>query len=653
MSAVSENSPSLLSSSVEGSDLDPLEVTPQIPQGDRGVNLGSPTVGDNLSSIPSPPPLPPSPPPLLAVSPGEPVDLGDDPGDDPGDAIDKTGPLVYNANAYRWNRRRYSRLRRTADIWSFVLRLLGARWAYGKPWTYQGRLITPEKQGQRRRKQAIWIRETLLNLGPTFIKVGQLFSTRADLFPAEYVEELSKLQDRVPAFSYEQVEAIVQEDLGKSIPSLFRSFDPIPLAAASLGQVHRAQLHSGEEVVVKVQRPGLRKLFTIDLAILKGIARYFQNHPSWGRGRDWMGIYEECCRILWEEIDYLNEGRNADTFRRNFRQQDWVRVPRVYWRYASPRVLTLEYLPGIKISHYEALEAAGLDRKRLAHLGARAYLHQLLDDGFFHADPHPGNIAVSPDGSLIFYDFGMMGQVQAVTRDRLMVTFMGVAQRDADLVVASLVDLGALVETDDMGPVRRSIQYILDNFMDQPFEEQSVTAIGDDLYAIAYDQPFRFPATFTFVMRAFSTLEGVGKGLDPNFNFMEAAKPFAAQLMATGNSPNSSDSLLGELSRQAAQMSSTAFGLPRRLEDTLDKLDRGDLRVRVRSIETDRILRRVSGVNMATNYTLLVGAFVLSATILLVYEYVWLAIAAIAVATIAGFALVRLLLRIGRADRLP
>ena len=565
----------------------------------------------------------------------------------------KSPRILPSDSAYRWSRPRYSRSRRFADIWSFVLRLLGARWLYGKRWSYDSGALTPEKQARRRRRQAIWIRETLLDLGPTFIKVGQLFSTRADLFPTEYVEELSKLQDRVPAFSFEQVQSIVETDLGRPVSELFHSFDPIPLAAASLGQVHRAQLRSGEEVVVKIQRPGLRKLFEIDLSILKGIAQYFQRHPDWGRGRDWLGIYEECCRILWEEIDYLNEGRNADTFRRNFRSENWVCAPRVYWRYTSPRVLTLEYLPGIKISHYDALEAAGLDRKRLAHLGAKAYLHQLLNDGFFHADPHPGNIAVSPEGTLIFYDFGMMGQVQTVTRERLMITFMGVAQRDADMVVTSLVDLGALEAVDDMGPVRRSIQYILDNFMDQPFEEQSVSAISDDLYEIAYDQPFRFPATFTFVMRAFSTLEGVGKGLDPDFNFMEAAKPFAAQLMANGNSSNPGDTLLGELSRQAAQVGSTAFGLPRRLEDTLDKLDRGDIRVRVRSIETDRILRRVGGVNMATNYTLLVGAFMLSATILLVYEYVWLAIAVAALAALSGIALVRLLLRLGRADRLP
>jgi len=557
---------------------------------------------------------------------------------------------VYKEKAYRWNRENYSRHRRFFDIWAFVLTLLNGLWLDSKPWSYRGG-FTEEKRARRRQAQAIWIRETFLDLGPTFIKVGQLFSTRADLFPSEYVEELVKLQDRVPAFGYEQVEVIIQQDLGKSVAELFRSFEPIPLAAASLGQVHKAQLHSGEEVVVKVQRPGLRQLFTIDLQILKGITRYFQNHPDWGRGRDWMGIYEECCRILWEEIDYINEGRNADTFRRNFRTYDWVQVPRVYWRYASPRVLTLEYLPGIKISHYEALEAAGLDRKLIAHLGAKAYLQQLLNDGFFHADPHPGNIAVSPEGSLIFYDFGMMGRIKTNVREQLMQMLFGIAQKDADKVVASLLELGALSPVEDMGPVRRSIQYMLDYFMDKPFEEQSVSEISEDLYEIAYDQPFRFPATFTFVMRAFSTLEGVGKGLDPQFNFMEVARPFALQIMTNGNGTDG-NSFLNELGRQAAQVSSTALGLPRRIEDTIEKLERGDLRVRVRSIESDRLLRRISSIQLGTNYTLLISAFTLSATILFVNGKVWLALVVALIAAAAAFALIRLLKRLDRFDRM-
>jgi predicted unusual protein kinase regulating ubiquinone biosynthesis (AarF/ABC1/UbiB family) len=554
---------------------------------------------------------------------------------------------AYDQRAYRWNRENYSRRKRFIDVWTFVLRLLFARWLYQKPWSYpQG--MTDAAKASRRRRLAVWIRETMLQLGPTFIKLGQLFSTRSDLFAAEFVEELSKLQDRVPAFSFEQVSQILETELGKPIEQVYRDFEPVPIAAASLGQVHRAHLPGGEEVVVKIQRPGLSKLFTIDLEILKGIAKYFQNHRDWGKGRDWMGIYDECCKILWEEIDYLNEGRNADLFRRNFRDYDWIRVPRVFWRYASPRTLTLEYLPGIKISHYEALDAAGLDRKVLAEASARAYLMQILDAGFFHADPHPGNIAVSPEGQLIFYDFGMMGSIQTITREKMMGLFFGVAQRDAQQVINALVDLGALTGTGDSSAIRRSIQYMLDNFMDKPFEEQSLNAISDDLYEIAYDQPFRFPATFTFVMRAFSTLEGVGKGLDPNFNFMTVAQPFAMRLMSNGNPSTDLSNLLGDLGRQATQVSNSALGLPRRLDETLDRLDRGDLRVRVRSSETDRLLRQLASVNLGTNFTVLTGACIISATLLLVNGFAWWALIPGVAAGASGFAFLRIMLKLNR-----
>ncbi|MEM7581044.1 MAG: ABC1 kinase family protein [Mastigocoleus sp.] len=559
----------------------------------------------------------------------------------------------YTGKAYRWNRESYSSRRRFLDIWSFVLTLMFRLWLYKKSWSYTGG-VTDAKKAARRRSYAVWIRETFLDLGPTFIKVGQLFSTRADIFPSEYVEELSKLQDKVPAFSYEKVENIIEQELGKKIPQLFQSFEPVPLAAASLGQVHKAVLHSGEAIVIKVQRPGLKKLFEIDLKILKGIARYFQKHPTWGKGRDWIGIYEECCRILWEEIDYLGEGRNADTFRRNFRNYDWVKVPRVYWRYASPKVLALEYMPGIKVTQYEALEAAGLDRKIIARQGAEAYLHQLLENGFFHADPHPGNLAVSPEGALIFYDFGMMGRINSNVREGLMETLFGIAAKDGDRIVKSLIDLGALAPVEDMGPVRRSVQYMLDNFMDKPFENQSVAAISDDLYEVAYGQPFRFPATFTFVMRAFSTLEGVGKGLDPEFNFMQVAQPYTMQLMTqmNGSEGNAGNAILNELSRQAAQVSSTAFGLPLRLEDTLEKLERGDVRVRVRSIETERLLRRQSNIQIGMTYAIIISGFTLSAAILLIKDYRLLALLALLIAAAVSWLLIRLLLRLDRYDRM-
>ncbi|MGY2753067.1 putative unusual protein kinase regulating ubiquinone biosynthesis (AarF/ABC1/UbiB family) [Thermostichus sp. MS-CIW-21] len=556
--------------------------------------------------------------------------------------------------AYRWARENYTRWGRLIDIWRFVLTWLFYLWLDQQAWSYGGQ-PTAERKAKRRRARAIWIRETLLHLGPTFIKVGQFFSTRADLFPSEYVEELSKLQDRVPAFGYEQVAAIVQQELGKPIEQIYSYFDPTPLAAASLGQVHRAKLKTGEEVVVKVQRPGLTRLFTIDLEICRGIAEFFQYHTRWGGpGRDWIGIYEECRRTLWEEVDYLNEGRNADTFRRNFRDMPQIAVPKVYWRYTSPRLLTLEYLPGIKISDYEALSAAGLDRKLLARLGAEAYLRQLLKDGFFHADPHPGNIAVKPDGTLIFYDFGMMGRIRPGIKEKLVAMLAAVVAKNADLVVASLVELGVLVPTADLAPVRRSVQYMLDHFMDKPFsnssDEISVMAISEDLYELAYDQPFRFPATFTFVMRALTTLEGLGKSLDPEFNFLEVAKPFAEELM-NGSKPET-ETLLAQVSRQAAEFTSSSLSLPRRLEATLSKLEQGELRLRVRSSEAERLLRKLNSTGRGVIYAVLFATFFLSATQLFSAGHATLAIVTLALAVLAALALVRVLLKANGSEPL-
>ncbi|MEO1132611.1 MAG: AarF/ABC1/UbiB kinase family protein [Cyanobacteria bacterium J06639_1] len=557
-------------------------------------------------------------------------------------------------DSYRWARNSYTRTGRLIDIWRFVLLILFYNWLDAKNWSYGG-APSDEKRAKRRRTRAIWIRETMLHLGPTFIKVGQFFSTRADLFPAEYVEELSKLQDRVPAFDYELVVTLVERELGQPLERVYLFFDPTPLAAASLGQVHRAQIRSGDEVVVKVQRPGLHRLFAIDLDILRGIAEFFQYRTRWGKGgRDWIGIYEECRRTLWEEVDYLNEGRNADTFRRNFRNETRVEVPRVYWRYSSPAMLTLEYMPGIKVSDVEALTAAGVDRADIAQLGARAYLKQVLEDGFFHADPHPGNIAVRPDGTMIFYDFGMMGRVQTNTKDKMMSLMASIVTRDADAMVQAMIELGALQPTGDVGPVRRSMQYMLDNFMDQPMDSHaavSMAEIGDDLYDLARDQPFRFPATFTFVMRAFSTLEGLGKVLDPQFNFMAVAQPYATELMSDRIEAGA-NTLIDQIGKQAAQFTNTSLSLPRRIEETLTKFEQGDIRVRTRAVETDRLLRQLAVLGTATVYAIILGTLLLTATQLLIAGFVKFAIAAFVLAGLAAIAVIQSLMRARRSRRL-
>lgn len=557
-------------------------------------------------------------------------------------------------DSYSWARENYNHLNRLVDIGRFSTRLLFYIWLDQKPWSYKTQQPPTETQkSERYQQRAVWVRESLLELGPTFIKLGQFFSTRADLFPKEYVDELSKLQDRVPAFGYDKVATIVQQELGKPIDEIFLNFEPIPLASASLGQVHRAQLRSGEEVAVKVQRPGLPQLFAIDLHILRAIAEFVQNHTPLGQdGRDWVGIYAECHRSLWQETDYLNEGRNADTFRRNFRDSPNVVVPRINWRYTSAAVLTMEYVPGIKVTQFEALAAAGIDRCHVARLGAQSYLRQVLHHGFFHADPHPGNLAVDADGALIFYDFGMMGHIHPDTQKHLMLTFRGIMQQNAHLVVESMVQLGALARKADLAPVRRSVQYMLETYFDQGLGKHadiSMAAISDDLYELTYDQPFRFPATFTFVLRALSSLEALGKYLDPNFNFMDVAQPFAEEIMAQES--GDTNALLGTLSRQAAQFTNTSLNLPQRIDTTIDKLEQGDIKVRVNSVEANRELRKINAIGLGAIYTILFSALLLSGTQFLIAGWQFLGGMLFVLASVSGLALGRILVfKLERSD---
>ncbi|KAK4492911.1 hypothetical protein RD792_000238 [Penstemon davidsonii] len=487
---------------------------------------------------------------------------------------------------FSWANENYNSAQRTIDVWSFVLSLRVRVLLDNAKWSYIGG-FTEEKHVERRRKTASWLRECVLQLGPTFIKLGQFSSTRSDIFPKEFVDELAKLQDRVPAFSPSKAKNFIETELGAPINILFKEFEDLPIAAASLGQVHRAILHNGEKVVVKVQRPGLKKLFDIDLRNLKLIAEYFQRSETLGGPtRDWIGIYEECAKILYEEIDYVNEGKNADRFRRDFRNIKWVRVPMVHWDYTAKKVLTLEYVPGIKINQLDAIDVRGFSRSKISSRAIEAYLIQILKTGFFHADPHPGNLAIDVDQALIYYDFGLMGDIKSFTRERLLSVFYAVYEKDAKKVMQGLIDLGALQPTGDLSSVRRSVQFFLDNLLDQrPDQQQILSAIGEDLFAIATDQPFRIPSTFTFVLKAFSTLEGIGYTLDPDFSFPKIAAPYA-------------------------QARSSTISMPSRIqkiEDIVKQLESGDLKLRVRVLESERAARKATILQMATIHTVLGG----------------------------------------------
>ncbi|KAG7026999.1 hypothetical protein SDJN02_11007 [Cucurbita argyrosperma subsp. argyrosperma] len=519
--------------------------------------------------------------------------------------------ILPSDEGFSWANENYNSVQRSIDVWSFIVSLRVRVFLENAKWTYaEG--FSEDKQKKRRQKTASWLRERVLQLGPTFIKLGQLSSTRSDLFPREYVDELAKLQDKVPAFSPEKARGFIESELGAPIDTLFKEFEDRPIAAASLGQVHRAILHNGERVVIKVQRPGLKKLFDIDLKNLKLIAEYFQRSETFGGStRDWIGIYEECATILYQEIDYINEGKNADRFRRDFRNIKWVRVPLVFWDYTALKVLTLEYVPGVKINQLNVLDSRGFSRSQISSHAIEAYLIQILKTGFFHADPHPGNLAIDVDEAIIYYDFGMMGEIKSFTRERLLDLFYAVYEKDAKKVMQRLIDLEALQPTGDLSAVRRSIQFFLDTLLSQtPDQQQTLAAIGEDLFAIAQDQPFRFPSTFTFVLRAFSTLEGIGYTLDPDFSFVKIAAPYAQELLDLKQKEQSRTQLVEEIRKQANEARTSTISMPsrvQRIEEFVQQLESGDLKLRVRVLESERAARKATILQMATMYSVMGG----------------------------------------------
>ena len=511
--------------------------------------------------------------------------------------------------SFDWARDDYSPVLRTIRIYTFVLQaragfsLLDAAWSYGPGGS------SPDSRSRRATRLGRWLREELLALGPTFIKFGQLFSTRSDLLAAELVAELGLLQDRVPAFPTATAKQIITRELGSPVSVLFQSFDDTPLAAASLGQVHRATTKAGEEVVVKVQRPGLRRLFDLDLANVRNIAIALDKQDS---ARDFTGILAECEAVLYDEIDYIGEGMRADRFRRNMRSAGRpVTVPRVDWSTTSPQVLTMSYNPGTKITDVSTLRAQGQDLPLLAQRLTETYLDMLLRDGYFHADPHPGNIAVSPDGNLIFYDFGMMGEIKGDVRSNLLRVFRGIYRNEPGPVLDALEELGVITSTGDRYSLLRAIGYFLTNLNNKTERGETLAAIGEDLFTIAIDQPFRFPATFTFVVRAFSTLEGLGKGLDPTYKFNDVAAPYSVELLdlsGGGGGGGRDGFILEQVQKELEERATDVANGPARLakvERTVDSLEKGDLRLRVRVPESERADRRMGLLIQTTLTTLL------------------------------------------------
>jgi predicted unusual protein kinase regulating ubiquinone biosynthesis (AarF/ABC1/UbiB family) len=501
--------------------------------------------------------------------------------------------------------------------------------------------LLPERSIRYRNRRAQWLVGTLLDLGPTFIKLGQALSTRADLLPPEYIEALARLQDKVPEFSGDEAIATVENELGAPIYSLYRQFDFIPIAAASLGQVHKARLHTGEQVVVKVQRPGLERLFALDLKVLRRLVHFCDRRFSWARQYQLEGIYQEFAEVLYREIDYIQEAMNADRFRFNFRQHSRILVPKIYPKYTTRKVLTMDYLPGIKISDRQSLEACGINLKEINQLGICSYLKQLLQDGFFQADPHPGNMAVSQDGCLIFYDFGMMAEVQPLNKDQMVKTFFAVLRKDTDQVIETLIDMGLIEPVADMMPVRRVTEFLLEQFTEKPVELQAFTQMQTELYALYDQQPFRLPPKMTFILKALTTLDGVARTLDPQYSLTTAAKPFVKSLAAS----NQGNSGIGELIRQAKEFVLFKMWQPNATQRLLQQLEeqreQEEFQLRMQALANDRAAKQLDLSLRCLVYVCITGFTFLSGTVLMVNGYLNWAIGVFGLAGLGGILLLR------------
>jgi predicted unusual protein kinase regulating ubiquinone biosynthesis (AarF/ABC1/UbiB family) len=503
---------------------------------------------------------------------------------------------------------------------------------------------------KNRQKRAKWLVRQILNLGPTFIKIGQSLSTRADLIPLEYIQEFSQLQDRVPEFSSIEAITIIETELGKPIAELFQTFDSIPLASASLGQVHRAKLFSNEEVVIKVQRAGLEQLFNLDFAVVAQLI-HFSNIIPTIRKYKLEEVYLKFFELLLSEIDYLNEGHNADRFRENFKDYPKVQVPLVYWDYTTRKVLTLEYMPGVKVDDRQTLIEKGINLEQVIQIGICSYLKQLLIDGFFQSDPHPGNMAVNPQGELIFYDFGTMTEVKPMAKEQMIKAFMAVLKKDTDEVLETLVYLGLIEPISDMRAIRKIIQFLLDEFRDKPIDINAFERISEEVYQMFQQQPFRLPSQMTFIIKSLTTLDGIARSLDPKYNLITASQPFVMSITMSDGKGN----LILTVAKQTVsfiKQNLMNFNSKNKMMRQLqDKIEQGELEFRVRSLESERTLKKIYIAIKGLIYTCLTGFSIFTAFALLTTAYSKFAVISFGLAGFFSLFVLRCLITLMIRDR--
>ncbi len=484
--------------------------------------------------------------------------------------------------------------------WDIFLPKIGLRW------------LSIRRRPRRYRRIAVSFRAMAIQMGGVMIKVGQFLSARLDVLPREITDELSGLQDEVQPETYQDILGVVESEFGQSVGSLFAQFDSTPLAAASIGQVHRARLalNQGEEpaaVVVKVQRPGIEHIVKVDLDALRVVSGWVNRYPPIRRRVDMPRLMEEFSASLYEEIDYLLEGKHAETFAHNFADQPGVRVPSVYWSHTTRRVLTLQDVQAIKITDHDAIEAAGIDRKAVAERLFGTYLKQIFEDHFFHADPHPGNLFIYPgDGEiedgwrLVFVDFGMVGHLPAATLAGLREALIAIGTQDAARLIRSYQQLHILLPGADVELIERASAAAFSRFWGRTAPElasmgrEEIVDFAREFGDLLYQMPFQVPENFILLGRCVSILSGICSGLDQDFNIWSQIAPYAQKLVEMERGGP-----LEFLVKEAADSLRLAAGLPRRGDSLLSRIEQGKLAVQMPEVKhsldrLDRTGRRLT-----------------------------------------------------------
>ncbi|NLK50854.1 MAG: AarF/ABC1/UbiB kinase family protein [Syntrophomonadaceae bacterium] len=467
-----------------------------------------------------------------------------------------------------------------------------------------------EREERRTAPQRMF--QALNELGPTFVKMGQILSTRPDLIPRDFMDQLVKLQDRVTPFSYTLVQEIFYEEQEKPLDELFSEFDPEPIASASMAQVHRARLHSGELVVVKVQRPDIQRTIEIDLEILFDLARMLEARTVWGKHYGLVDIVEEFSQTLRAELDFSLEGRNADRFHKLFADDPTVVIPQVYWDFSSRRILVIEYIEGTKLMPSE-LRKAGYNLERVAQHLVNAILKQIYYFGFFHADPHPGNLAVLPGERIVFMDFGQVGRIDQATREKAVNLVLAMVRYDVDGVLRGLLDIGVVHRKINRSALRRDLSRLQQKYYGLPLAEIPVGQALQELIDLSFRYEIRIPAEFALAIKCLITNEGVLQELDPTISLIELAEPLARGIIRQRLAPQA---IRKTLTRTVQELWDFTHRVPRQVENVLGLLEEGEIKLQLEHQNLPRFFGRLNTIANRISLSILIASLIVGSSLI-------------------------------------